>query len=137
MSAFVLSPQMRTIAHSISEIWYIIIFSVITWDINYSLIKKGWDTSSFLSLLFFALLIALLIKQIFRRTGWISLLFGFIFSFVSLYMIGALLSEYSEFPTGTESNAIWMLIVGGTLFGISLILGIRMCQQGAYRLYMS
>ena len=80
---------------------------------------------------------ALLIKQIFQKTGWISLLFGFFLSFASLYMIGALLSEYREFPTGTEPNAILMLTVGGPLFGISLILALKMCYQGVLNMLAS
>lgn len=137
MSTLASNPRISKMIHSISEIWFIIILSFPAWDINSSLITKGWDTSHFIVSLLFALLIVLLIKQIFQKTGWISLLFGFLLSFASLYMIGALLSEYSEFPTGTEPNAILMLTVGGGIFGISLILGIRMCLQGAHKLYVS
>ena len=137
MSTLASNPRISKMIHSISEIWFIIILSFPAWDINSSLITKGWDTSHFIVSLLFALLIVLLIKQIFQKTEWISLLFGFLLSFASLYMIGALLSEYSEFPTGTEPNAILMLTVGGGIFGISLILGIRMCLQGAHKLYVS
>lgn len=136
MSTLASNPRIRKMIHSISEIWFIIILSGITWDINSSLITKG-DTSRFISFLLFTFLIVLLIKQIFQKTGWVSLLLGFLLSFASLYMIGALLSEYSEFPTGREPNAILMITVGGVIFGISLILGIRMCLQGAHKLYAS
>ena len=137
MSTLASNPRIKKMIHSISEIWFIIILSFPAWDINSSLITKGWDTSHFIASLLFALLMALLIKQIFQKTGWISLLFGFFLSFASLYTIGALLSEYREFPTGTEPNAILMLTVGGPLFGISLILALKMCYQGVLNMLAS
>ena len=70
-------------------------------------------------------------------TGWISSLLGFLLSLASLYMIGALLSEYGEFPTGAEPNAIKMIIIGGTLVGTSLILALKMWYQGVLNMLAS
>ena len=52
-------------------------------------------------------------------------------------MIGALLSEYGEFPTGAEPNAIKMIIIGGTLVGTSLILALKMWYQGVLNMLAS
>ena len=100
MSTLASNPRIKKMIHSISEIWFIIILSFPAWDINSSLITKGWDTSHFIASLLFALLMTLLIKQIFQKTGWISSIIWF-FSFVRFPVYDrALLSEYREFPTG-------------------------------------
>ncbi|NDI98314.1 hypothetical protein GWA97_04425 [Flavobacterium sp. LaA7.5] len=43
----------------------------------------------------------------------------------SLYMLGAVYSEFSEFETIT-TNAIMLLVVGGGMFGISIFMAGRM-----------
>ena len=101
------------------------------------LIVKEFDNFTFVLTLFFTIAIGLLIKQLFQKTGWISSLLGFLLSLASLYMIGALLSEYGEFPTGAEPNAIKMIIIGGTLVGTSLILALKMWYQGVLNMLAS
>ena len=137
MSTLASNPRISKMLHSISEIWFIIILSIPAWSMIRYLIIKEFDNFTFVLTLFFTIAIGLLIKQIFQKTGWISLLVGFLLSFASLYMIGALLSEYNEFSTGREPNAILMLTVGGTLFGISLILALEMCYQGVLNMLAS
>ena len=108
MSTLASNPRISKMLHSISEIWFIIILSIPAWSMIRYLIIKEFDNFTFVLTLFFTIAIDLLIKQIFQKTGWISLLVGFLLSFASLYMIGALLSEYNEFSTGREPNAILM-----------------------------
>ncbi|WP_288735885.1 hypothetical protein [uncultured Parabacteroides sp.] len=137
MSTLASNPRIRKMIHSISEIWFIIILSFPAWSMTSYLIVKEFDNFTFVLTLFFTIAIGLLIKQLFQKTGWISSLLGFLLSLASLYMIGALLSEYGEFPTGAEPNAIKMIIIGGTLVGTSLILALKMWYQGVLNMLAS
>lgn len=54
-----------------------------------------------------------------------------------LWMIGASLSEYHEFPIERESEATRFIILWITVFGASLILAIRMFYLGIRKIYSS
>lgn len=126
MSTLILNPKITDVFRLLPEIWYVILLALYLWDRH-------------LSILFCvsAICLVLLIKQIFRKNGWISLILGFTFSFVSFWMIGASLSEYHEFPTERESEATRFIILWITVFGTSLILAIRMFYIGIRRIYSS
>lgn len=124
------SPWIYKITRSIPEIWYIAILSVITFSFIYDAIGREWQDSSMLFSLLLVSCIGLLVKQIFQRRNWISIILGIIFGAVSLFMLGALFSEYSEFPDKTVSNAVQLIIGGGLLIGTSLILAVAMWLRG-------
>ena len=54
---------------------------------------------------------------------------------IDSFFIAAALSEYDEFPLGTEPNALSLLAFGTIVGGISFALAIKMSFQGAYKLY--
>ena len=60
---------------------------------------------------------------------------GSCFVFLFFIFIAAALSEYDEFPLGTEPNALSLLAFGTIIGGISFALAIKMSFQGAYKLY--
>lgn len=126
MSTLILNPKITDVFRLLPEIWYVILLALYLWDRH-------------LSILFCVstICLVLLIKQIFHKNGWISLMLGFIFSFASFWMIGASLSEYQEFPTESESEATRFIILWITVFGTSLILAIRMFYLGIRRIYSS
>lgn len=94
----------------------------------------NWHSGNMFMTLFCIAIIALLIMQLLKRNVWSRFLLGMLFTFGSLLMFFALLSEYSEFPLGTEAGAIQLLVVGSLLIGISFLLGGKMLLNGLHNM---
>ena len=122
--------------NNISEIWFLLILAVPTiFDAIFEIGSKGKWTIPFILLSIAVILISILIKQLIQKTAWISLVLGVVLCFFSSFFIAAALSEYDEFPLGTEPNALSLHAFGTIVGGISFALAIKMSFQGAYKLY--
>lgn len=136
MNTTSLKPGIQKTINNISEIWFLLILAVPTiCDAIFEIGSKGKWTISFTLLSITVILISILIKQLIQKTAWISLVLGVVLCFFSLFFIAAALSEYNEFPLGTEPNALSLLAFGTIVGGISFALAIKMSFQGAYKLY--
>lgn len=136
MSTLASNPRISKMIHSISEIWFLLILAVPTiFDAIFEIGSKGKWTIPFTLLSIAVILISILIKQLIQKTAWISLVLGVVLCFFSLFFVAAALSEYDEFPLGTEPNALSLLAFGTIVGGISFVLAIKMSFQGAYKLY--
>lgn len=130
MNASTVNFQMKKVVCFLPEIWYTLFcISSIAGTGSY-LFRTGWNTFNVISLLLFSCIAGLLIRQFFKTNGWISFIMGFLFTLGSCYMSLALLSEYREFPLGTEPRAISLITFGGLLIGTSLVLAIWMLIKG-------
>lgn len=136
MNTTSLKPGIQKTINNISEIWFLLILAVPTiFDATFEIGSKGKWTISFTLLSIAVILISILIKQLIQKTAWISLVLGVFLCFFSSFFIAAALSEYDEFPLGTEPNALSLLAFGTIVGGISFALAIKMSFQGAYKLY--
>ena len=132
MNTTSLKPGIQKTINNISEIWFLLILAVPTiFDAIFEIGSKGKWTIPFIAVI----LISILIKQLIQKTAWISLVLGVVLCFFSSFFIAAALSEYDEFPLGTEPNALSLLAFGTIVGGISFALAIKMSFQGAYKLY--
>ncbi len=121
--------------HSLPEIWYIILFSILTYsNIHIQLNEGNWHSGNTYTVSFCVAVIALLIIQLLKKNTWSRILLGVVFSFGSLLTFFPLLSEYSEFPLGIEPGALQLIIVGSLLIGISFLLAGKMLLKGLYNL---
>ena len=73
------------------------------------------------------LLISILLTNLFLKKSWINLIFGVIPAMFFFYLIFAVISEYSEFPSGASYEALRLLIVGLALCFSVIGMGILMC----------
>lgn len=137
MSTLASKSWFKRVIRSIPEIWYIILLSIITSDLVYYQLSKGWHGASFIIILIITLCIGLLVKQLFRKSGWIGFVLGSLFSIISFYFLLAMLSEFNEYPQKTAPNALELITVGGILFGTSLFLSVKMWIKGIHRMCMS
>lgn len=136
MSTLASKSWFKRVIGSIPEIWYITLLSIITSDLVYYQLSKGWDGANFIIILM-TLCIGLLVKQLFWETGWIGFVLGSLFIIISLYFLFAMLFEFNEFPQKTAPDALKLIIVGGILIGTSLFLSVKMWIKGIHRMCMS
>lgn len=136
MSTLASKSWFKRVIGSIPEIWYITLLSIITSDLAYQQLSKGWDGANFIIILM-TLCIGLLVKQLFWETGWIGFVLGSLFIIISLYFLFAVLFEFNEFPQKTAPDALKLIIVGGILIGTSLFLSVKMWIKGIHRMCMS
>lgn len=122
--------------HALPEIWYIMLFAVSPLENIIRLFRGGdWHTVHTFTTLSCVAVISLLVLQLLKKEmGWSRFLFGMLFTFASLFMFFALLSEYSEFTLGTEAGAIQLIVVGSLLIGISFLLAGKMLLKGLYKM---
>lgn len=133
MNALATFPQAKKIIGLLPEIWYTLLSGICTLDIIYSLIHTPWNPTSLLFIILNFVVVALLVRQLFRANGWVSIMLGILFSIGSLWMFLAVLSEYKEFPLGTEPGAISLICIGSLLTITSFVLAARMLIKG-YRI---
>lgn len=123
----------KRLFHSLPEVWYIMLFGILAHSNIHILLNGGnWHSGNTYTFSFCVIIIALLIIQLFKKNAWSRFPLGMLFLFGSLLTFFALLSEYSEFPLGTESGAIQLLIGGSPLIGISFLLAGKMLLKGLY-----
>lgn len=136
MSTLASKSWFKRVIGSIPEIWYITLLSIFTLELAYQQLNNGWHNVSFIFILM-TLCIGLLIKQLFRKSGWIGFVLGSLFSIISFFFLLAMLSEFNEFPQKTAPNALKLIIVGGIFIGTSLFLSVSMWIKGIHRMCMS
>lgn len=73
------------------------------------------------------LLISVLLLNLYMKKVWISQLLGAVFTLICLYMLFAVLSEYSEFPDGSTYEAMRLLLAGLALCASTMVMGVLMC----------
>lgn len=127
----------KKIGYFLSEIWYISIICLLAGNNLFRLQATNWQTTDIVITLIAATLIVLLAIQFIKRNCWIDFYLGILFAFGSFWMILAMLSEYQEFPLGTEPRAMLLLGVGGLLFGSSFLLAGKMVIRGVRNIYAS
>lgn len=71
------------------------------------------------------LTIWLLLLQLVYKNRLTGIIYGNILGLFSLYMLGAVYSEFLEFETIT-TNAVMLLVVGGGIFGAGIFMAGRM-----------
>lgn len=71
------------------------------------------------------LVIWLLFLQLIYKNRLTGIIYGNILGLFSLYMLGAVYSEFSEFETITV-NAIMLLVIGGGIFGVGVFMAGKM-----------
>ena len=123
-------PQVKKTVSLLPEIWYAIFLVCSIAGTGRYLWNTGGDTLNIILFFIGLCILGLLIKQCIRQNGWVSFYMGAIFTLGSAYMSLALLSEYREFPLGTEPGAISLITVGGLLCGASLVFAIWMLIKG-------
>ena len=124
------------LTHYLPEVWYIMLFAILAHSNIHILFNGGnWHSGNTFTTLFCVAIIALLIIQLLKRNVWSRFLLGMLFTFGSLFMFFALLSEYSEFPLGTEASALQLLVAGSLFIGISFLLGGKMLLNGLHNMY--
>lgn len=136
MSTLASKSWFKRVIGSIAEIWYITLLSIFTLELAYQQLNNGWHNVSFIFILM-TLCIGLLVKQLFRKSGWIGFVLGSLFSIISFFFLLAMLSEFNEFPQKTAPNALKLIIVGGIFIGTSLFLSVSMWIKGIHRMCMS
>lgn len=136
MSTLASKSWFKRVIGSIAEIWYITLLSIFTLELAYQQLNNGWHNVSFIFILM-TLCIGLLVKQLFRKSGWIGFVLGSLFTIITVYFLFALLSEFNEFPQKTAPDALKLIIVGGILIGTSLFLSVKMWIKGIHRMCMS
>lgn len=115
-------PWIKNIIHSLPEIWYILL--LLAWLVPGMRIGNTVITVLSLGVLF------LLTKQLFRKSGWVSMLLGFFLTLGSFILFMAMLSEYNQFPVKNTSGAFELLLGGGLLIGTSFIFSVQMLIGG-------
>lgn len=75
-----------------------------------------------------AVVLGILSILIFSQNKILGIIFGTLTILVSLYMMGAVLSEFSEFPIKNK-EAMTLLLVGMSIFGSTLVLSSLMLAK--------
>ena len=136
MNTSIAINYLRKFFHSLPEVWYIMLFAILAHSNIHILFNGGnWHSGNTFTTLFCVAIIALLIIQLLKRNVWSRFLLGMLFTFGSLFMFFALLSEYSEFPLGTEASALQLLVAGSLFIGISFLLGGKMLLNGLHNMF--
>lgn len=135
MNTSIVTNRIKRFINSFPEIWYITLFSLLVISDIACLFTSGWHSRNTVTTLVSLAIVILLLMQLFRNNTWSRFLLGTIFTFGSLFMFLALLSEYSEFPLGTEPGAITLLAVGIPLIGFSFLMGGKMLLKGIHNMY--
>lgn len=65
----------------------------------------------------------LMFLQLIYKNRYLGLIYGNILGIASLYMIGAVLSEYRDFSNPFEAEGLLLLAVYGFVFGIGILMG--------------
>lgn len=134
MNSSIPMNYLKKFFHTLPEVWYIMLFTILAHsNIRFLLNRGDWNSGNMFMIIFCAAMITLLVIQLMKKniwSQWSRVVFGMLFTLCSLYMSFALLSEYLEFPNGTESGAIQLLAGGSLLTGTSLLLAVKMLLKG-------
>ncbi len=131
MNILIIKIWSKRFIDSLPEIWYIILFALLTCS-NFHSLSASWHIVNIFMILFSLIIVTLLIMQLFKKILWSRLLLGLLFTLGSIYMFLALLSEYMEFPTKTDTEAIQLIVAGSILIGASFLLGGKMLLYGLF-----
>ncbi|SEF51480.1 hypothetical protein [Parabacteroides chinchillae] len=131
MNILIIKIWSKRFIDSLPEIWYIILFALLTCS-NFHSLSASWHIVNIFMILFSLTIVTLLIMQLFKKILWSRLLLGLLFTLGSIYMFLALLSEYMEFPTKTDTEAIQLIVAGSILIGVSFLLGGKMLLYGLF-----
>lgn len=107
---------MRNVLTFFPEICITLITAYLAFESIYAAITSGSGILNYVIAGIFILLLAGIIAQFYWRNIIVSTIYSLLYGIGSLYMILAVLSEYSEFPAG-DPNRFTLLIVGTLLFG--------------------
>ena len=132
MGTLVSNPRIIKVLRSLPEIWYITLFILLGGSNFLNVFSFGWNSVNGVTTLLSLAIVVLLVVQLFKELVWSRFLLGALFTFGSLFMFIALLSEYSEFPLGTEPNAINLIIGGILVIGPSFLLAGKMLIRGVH-----
>ena len=131
MNILIIKIWSKRFIDSLPEMWYIILFALLTCS-NFHSLSASWHIVNIFMILFSLTIVTLLIMQLFKKILWSRLLLGLLFTLGSIYMFLALLSEYMEFPTKTDTEAIQLIVAGSILIGVSFLLGGKMLLYGLF-----
>lgn len=137
MGTLVSNPGIIKVLRSLPEIWYITLFTLLGGSNILNVFSFGWNSVNGVTTLLSLAIVVLLVVQLFKKLVWSRFLLGALFTFGSLFMFIALLSEYSEFPLGTEPNAINLIIGGILVIGPSFLLAGKMLIRGVHNVLAS
>ena len=135
MNAFASIHQAKKVVGLLPEIWYALFFGSAIIGTGLYLIRVGGDFRNMIFLLIYLCFFGLLVKQFFRESKWINFFMGILFSLGSFYMLCAVVSEYDEFPLGTEPGAIKLIAIAAPLCGAFLAFAIWMLVKGIRKIY--
>ena len=112
------------------DIWFLVVLLLGWGGFMSTMLLGAWHTVGIVLGVFLLLVTGILVKQLIRRNGAISVFMGILFLMCSLFFSLALISELREFPSITESNAIQLLLGGVIIVGGSLLMSIWMMLRG-------
>ena len=116
MNRITTKKYLKTIWRFLPEICITGLLFACLMDGIYAFFSKGWDTSMWIGYGIVAVVLACSIGQFYWKSLAVSFFFSAVFGLGSLYMLLAVLSEYSEFPAG-DPKGMELLLVGTLLFG--------------------
>ena len=112
------------------DVWFLAIL-LLGWGGLMSTMWFGaWHTVGIVLGVFLLSVTGILVKQLIRRNGAISVFMGILFLMCSLFFSLSLFSELREFSSITEPNAIQLLLGGVIIVGGSLVMSMWMMLRG-------
>ena len=126
MDTFLVHWDKKKFFNCLPDVWFLAILLLGWGELMSAVLLGTWHTVEIILGVFLLLVTGLLIKQLIRRNGAISVFMGIFFLMCSLFFSIALFSELREFSKMTEPNAIALLLGGGMIVGGSLVMSILM-----------
>lgn len=120
----------KTFFTCLPDIWFLVVLLLGWGGFMSTMLLGAWHTVGIVLGVFLLLVTGILVKQLIRRNGAISVFMGILFLMCSLFFSLALFSELREFPSITEPNAIQLLLGGVIIVGGSLLMSIWMMLRG-------
>jgi len=77
-------------------------------------------------------LMAILLYQLWSQNKTTGMILGSIYLLLNLYLILALMSEFSEFPSG-DIEGLKMLLIGMSFIGVNIFLSICLLRKSVVR----
>ena len=112
------------------DVWFLAILLLGWGGLMSTMLFGAWHTVGIVLGVFLLSVTGILVKQLIRRNGAISVFMGILFLMCSLLFSLSLFSELREFSSITEPNAIQLLLGGVIIVGGSLVMSMWMMLRG-------
>ena len=116
----------KTFFTCLPDIWFLVVLLLGWGGFMSTMLLGAWHTVGIVLGVFLLLVTGILVKQLIRRNGAISVFMGILFLMCSLFFSLSLFSELREFSSITEPNAIQLLLGGVIIVGGSLVMSMWM-----------